>query len=85
MESDDWKEMRKEQQARRAARHPVRKAEIEGLAEKGFTVKPLTEFQFRVNDVLDLYPIHNRFHDLKKNRRGGYRNATEFVEKFFRF
>lgn len=72
-----------EQQARRAARLPIRQREIEALAEQGFEIKRLTEWQYRVNNCLDLYPIHNRWHDIKKNRRGGAKNLAEFTKHYF--
>lgn len=45
---------------------------IRELATRGYEVKELTEYQFRVNGVVDLYPVHRRFHELKTGRRGVY-------------
>lgn len=80
---DMFKEHREAQRERRQARLPKRTAEIEGLAAEGFRIRRLTEFQFRVNDRLDLYPIHNRYHDIKRNKRGGYPDVRSFVRKYF--
>ena len=59
------------QQARRAKRLPIRQSEIEGLSDN-YTVKKLTDYQYRINDTLDLFPIHLRFHNIKTNKRGYY-------------
>lgn len=70
----DWyREQREAQQERRAKRLPVRTAEIEELRRLGYKVQKLTSYQFRVDGVVDLYPIHHRVHWLKANRWGEYR------------
>lgn len=81
MDADDMKEYREAQQKRRAERLPVRQAEIEALAEAGYAVKKLTDYQYRINDTYDLYPIHNRWHHLKSGKRGGARNLSEFIKQ----
>jgi len=81
---DNYRAMREAQKERRAERLPKRAAEILALADQGFSVECVTEYQYRINGRLDLYPTHNRYHDVLKNRRGGYRNATEFVKSFFK-
>lgn len=74
-----WKEIRKDQQDRRAARLPGRQQEILALSVDGFSVKQMTEYQFRIDGKIDLYPIHRRYHVLAGGRRGTYRNALSFV------
>lgn len=74
-----FREMREEQKERRAKRLPVRAAQILSLRDKGYMVEELSPYQFRVNGIVDLYPTHNRYHHLKSNRRGGYRDAVQFV------
>ena len=81
---DQYRELRAAQQLRRAARLPKRTAEILALREQGFKVEQLTEHQFRINDRLDLYPIHNRWHDIKTRQRGSYGQAGWFVRRFFK-
>jgi len=80
MDSDDFKEMREEQQKRRAERLPIRQREIELLASLGYKVEKKTEYQYRINGTFDLYPIHNRWHHLKTNKRGGAKNLAEFIK-----
>ncbi len=77
-----WKQYKSEQKIRRAERLPERQKEIEALSEQ-CEVKKLTEFQYRINGVLDLYPTHNLFHHITKNKRGNYKAAIEIVKKFF--
>lgn len=79
-----WAEYKRAQKVRRAERLPVRTEAILALKNSGFKVRRLTEFQFRVNERLDLYPIHNRYHDIKTKERGGYGGVRKFVMKFFR-
>ena len=81
--SELWRDYREEQKTRRLERLPKRTEEILSLSKLGFKVEQKTEYQFRINDRLDLYPIHNRYHDIEKNRRGGYKNVCEFVNRFF--
>lgn len=73
MSADEWKEYRDEQKQRRQERLPVRQREIEKLSELGYSVVKLTEYQFRVNGAIDLYPIHRRYHILKSGSRGTYK------------
>lgn len=80
-ESEMWREYKDQQKQRRAERLPARTDEINRLAEKGFDLKWLTTFQCRVNGVIDLYPIHNRYHFIKTGKRGSYQNAFKFVLK----
>jgi hypothetical protein len=76
-----WRAARREQQDRRHARLPVRTAEIEALRANGYTVQRLTDYQFRINGRLDLFPIHRRWHDIKANRRGSYVSALAIVKR----
>jgi len=47
-------------------------------------VQKLTECQWRVNGVLDVYPTNRRYHDIKKNVRGGYDDVLSFCKSYFR-
>lgn len=77
------RELREAQQERRRKRLPIRTDAIRSLAAEGFRIEEKTPYQFRIEGVLDVYPIHNRYHDLKRNRRGGYRDVREFIHRFF--
>ena len=82
-DSEMWGEYRSQQKARREGRVPVRRAQILRLRKHGFRVEELTPYCYRVNGVIDLYPTHNRYHNLSNGRRGGYPDAERFVLTFF--
>ena len=79
--SEAWNEYKTAQQERRIQRLPIRKAEILSLRNLGHKVRQLTPFQYRIDEVIDVYPIHNRYHDLKTGKRGGYKSITEFIKR----
>lgn len=82
---DDYRAYKDAQKKRRKERLPVRQQEIEALKELGYEVKKITEFQFRINDTYDLYPIHNRWHNIKTQKRGGAQNLAEFIKKTLKY
>lgn len=82
--SEYWRVTRADQRVRREERLGRRQKLLDELTEEGFEVRRLTEWQFRINGVLDIYPLHHRYHDLKKNRRGGFQHLKEFVKEFFK-
>jgi hypothetical protein len=53
------------------------------LREQGFIIEKKTDFHFRINNVLDVWPTHNRWHDLANNKRGGTKDLAKFIEEFF--
>jgi hypothetical protein len=75
---------REAQKARRTERLPLRQREILALESRGYRVEQLTLYHFRINDCLDIYPIHFRYHDIKTGRRGTIRNLNHFVDTFFK-
>lgn len=79
-ESRFWQQYREEQKQRRADRLPDRKAEIEALSPL-VNVEKKTDYQYRINDTLDLYPIHRRFHNIKTGKRGNY---TRYLDKLLK-
>lgn len=81
MDAEDFKKYREAQQERRAYRLPIRQREIEALAGDGFLVVKKTDYQYRINDTYDLYPIHNRWHHLKSGKRGGAKNLANFIRQ----
>lgn len=42
------------------------------LRNFGKKVTELTPYQFRINGIIDLYPVHGRFHNIKTGKRGFY-------------
>lgn len=84
MSADDFSEYREAQRIRRAERLPIRTAQILALRSYGYKIVELTPYQFRVNDAVDLYPIHNNYHVIRSGKRGSVRNLSEFVKKNFK-
>lgn len=84
---DDFKALREHNQQQRAAELPRRVAEIMALCNPDlgpvYTVVALTPYQFRVNDRLDFYPVHRRFHDIKTGKRGTYRGVRFLTHNIF--
>ena len=72
---------REAQQERRAKRLPVRTDQILALRREGYSVEAKTPYQFRVDGAFDLYPIHNRWHDLRTNKRGGAKDLADFIRR----
>lgn len=79
-DGEDMKDYREAQQQRRAERLPIRQAEIEALSGS-YNVKKLTDYQYRINGVLDLYPIHNNWHNIKTKKRGKYHSPESIVKQ----
>ena len=71
-ESESWQQYKSEQKERRQKRLPIATEEIMNLESHGFIVKEKTPYQFRINDVVDVYPTHRRFHVIKSGKRGNY-------------
>lgn len=59
------------------------RGEIERLKTKGYRIHEFTPYQFRINDVLDIYPMNKKWHDLVNNKRGAYTEVFSFVSAFF--
>lgn len=63
-----------------------RKSYLPELEEFGYKVEKKTEYQFRINGVLDVYPTNARFHDLATGKRGSFEgnNLATFVRKYLK-
>ena len=82
MDDSGWVEYHEEQRQRREKRLPIRTAAILALEQEGFVVQKLTDYCFRINGRLDLFPIHNRWHDIQKNERGGAKDLAVFAREW---
>jgi epoxyqueuosine reductase QueG len=58
---------------------------INEFKELGFDIKEITEYQFRINDCLDIFPSNKRYHDITKNVRGDIRGSSfnQFIRNYF--
>jgi hypothetical protein len=84
MDAEDYKQYREAQKERRRKRLPGRTQEILDLEKQGYKVRKLTDYQYRINEQIDLYPIHRNFHHIGKNKRGTYKNALELIQKYIK-
>lgn len=83
--TEDWRDIHKDRQERRAERRDGNSLAIMNLCLHGFDVRKLTEYCFRVDDKIDLYPTGQRYHVLQGNRRGRYDgNVLTFVQSRLR-
>jgi hypothetical protein len=76
---EDFKDYHTAQKERRSTRLPVRTAQIMSLQKMGYKVERKTDYQYRINDRIDVFPIHNRYHDIKLNSRDGYKDVVDFI------
>jgi hypothetical protein len=59
---------------------PVIHRNLDKLRSMGYQLEDKNNgYQVRINGVLDIYPQNKRYHDLKANRRGDYKNLVGFV------
>jgi hypothetical protein len=88
MDDDDttamWRDYRRQRAEQRADALPARQAAIADLARHGFVIVRMTEYQFRVNGLLDLFPTRQRYHYLPKDWRGGYQDPLECCRRFLK-
>lgn len=75
----EWEEYRCSQKQRRRVRLARRTNEILELKRAGFSVEEKTVYQFRIDGVLDIYPVHYRYHDMISGERGSFKNIKRFV------
>lgn len=76
----DWESYRGQQQVRRRDRLGKRAEKILALRVQGYSVEELSPTHFRINNRLDVWPIHNNWHDLKTNERGGTVDLATWVK-----
>ncbi len=53
---------------------------LEILAAYGYRIEPLTEYQYRIDGVIDIYPVNKRWHDLRSGERGSYNEMIHFIQ-----
>jgi hypothetical protein len=66
----------------RQQRRAIGAEAIRKLAACGFTVTMLTEYQYRINDTIDLYPTRERYHNVITGERGNWgKPLVEFCQR----
>lgn|SRR3990167_5980449 len=88
-----WRGERGAYKDRRDKRLDDAMAQLESLKKNlngtvNFEVEELTPYHFRISrpakyGYLDIYPVHRKYHDVVKNKRGSFRNLAQFVKSFF--
>lgn len=84
--SEIYEAMREERRERAEARREESAIVFLELAHAGFKVRAMTEYHYRINERLDIYPTGTKWHDIETGKRGFYRGPQKlkaFVEKFF--
>lgn len=84
-DSEDFKEHNEQVRRQKQEQRDRRVPQLLELQGEGFQIKKLTEFQYRVNDRLDIYPTWAKWHDIKLNKRGTFSgiNIKQFIRRFF--
>ena len=54
--------------------------QIDVLIAYDYEVERLTQYQYRINGVLDIYPVNKRWHDIRSGERGNYNQMIKFVQ-----
>jgi CRISPR/Cas system-associated endonuclease Cas3-HD len=68
-----------------ARKRVIERARMEiDMLRKKHQVNTLTPYQYRISEVLDIFVTNKKYHDIRNNRRGTYRDLSQFVEEFFR-
>lgn len=69
----DLQECRQQERAEKRVQETAKILELRGL---GYEVRQITEYHFRVDGKLDLYPTRGRWHNMRAGKRGFYRDAA---------
>jgi hypothetical protein len=51
------------------------------LVAYDYQVEPLTEYQYRINGIIDIYPVNKRWHDIRSGERGNYEELVTFIQQ----
>ncbi len=73
---DGYRDLHECRREERTEKRTQNTAEILELRALGYDVRQITEYHFRIEGKLDLYPTRGRWHNLRHNKRGYYRNAA---------
>lgn len=55
--------------------------ELDNLRKQGYEIKSFTPYQHRINGALDLYNVSRKWHNIKTQQRGTYRDYQEIVKQ----
>lgn len=59
---------------------------LEILAAYDFKVQQFSEYHFRINDRLDVWPVSRKYYDIRLGRKGLYpkNSLSSFVKDYFK-
>ena len=80
----DQRAYRAAQEARRSRRMKVRIRKILALQALGFRVVQQALNHFRVNGRLDLFPLHNQWHDTRLGTKGSAPDLVVFTKEWIK-
>jgi len=81
--SESYHDFREAAKKRREERRLSETETLLSFWEDDFDIRKITDYQFRVNSAVDIYPTNKKWHDLKTNKRGCYRDIIDFLISFF--
>jgi hypothetical protein len=58
------------------------KTDLETLVAYDYTVEQFSDYHFRINGRLDVWPSSRRYYDQKTQRKGEYNSLEFFVRGF---
>jgi hypothetical protein len=73
--------LREHTREQRQTRHAKGVGEIVDLPGT-YRVKQLSDYQFRINATIDVFPTNRRFHHLPSNTRGRYTNLRTLLHRW---
>lgn len=79
----EWKEIQQIKLEKKARKRASETDILLTLKEDGFEIQSFTLYHFRVNGVLDIFPTSKKFHDIKADKRGRYKDVLDFVYNHF--
>lgn len=57
--------------------------EMKKKLESKYKVEYLTQYHWRINNEIDIFPTNRRFHNFKTQQRGDYKDMHGFLAKHF--
>lgn len=79
--SEMWKAHRLDIQDHRQKRNFTVGRVIKMMSKEGFEITQFTDYHFRVNDILDIWPAGANYHNIKTGKRGTYREVKDLIRK----
>lgn len=81
---EDYRLLREYEKERRAENRTNVVPQILKLRDYGFEVVRVNEYQYRIDDAIDLYPTRGRYHILSSGQRGYFNDPVMFMHSLFR-